>query len=69
MSLWLAVLESADETWADDPIGANSREQAIELALKEWGHLKLEEGERIALYDCRYVREIKSGDNVVNQED
>lgn len=59
MKLWLAVLESEDGMWNDDPIGADTKEKAIEYAKKEWPTCSTKSGERIALYQCDYVEDIE----------
>lgn len=58
--MWLAILENEDGTWNDDPIGAETKEQAIELAKKQWPTVsKKRFGEMICLYECRFKEEIE----------
>lgn len=58
--MWIVVLEEDDERfWADDPVGAFTREEAMSIARDKWP--KIEEHERLALYRCDFLEEVSTG--------
>ena len=56
--MWLATYEDGYGMWFADPIAADTKEAAIELALKEWPTLASKDHTR-ALYRCDFVDEIE----------
>lgn len=51
MGLWIAVPESDDGIWFDEPIGADTEKQAHEMAVTRWGG-KLPADIAIIVYQC-----------------
>jgi len=49
--MWIAVVEAEDGSWNSDPIGADTRDEVVEIATDKWSG-KLGPGEAIALYLC-----------------
>ncbi len=51
--MWIATLESEDGSWFDDPLGADSKEEAIACARKEWKIIDLEKAKLVVvIYQC-----------------
>lgn len=56
--MWLAALEAADGSWADDPLAMDgTKEVAIDSAQCMWPVIP--SGHRIALYRCDFEQEIE----------
>jgi hypothetical protein len=51
--MWIAVPESEDGTWFDDPIGADTQGDATNFATAKWSG-KLPAGIEVAIYKCRW---------------
>ena len=58
--MWLVTLEDSDGMWSDDPIGGFSKQEAIDLALKQWP--KPDHGEVRVLYRCTVECELTNTD-------
>lgn len=52
MRMYLAVPESEDGTWFDDPIPCDTKDEARKLATTAWEN-RLPEGVDVVIYDCR----------------
>jgi hypothetical protein len=51
MAMWLAVPETEDGTWFDDPIPTDTKEQAVKLATTTWSG-RLPASVEVVIYQC-----------------
>jgi hypothetical protein len=56
MKVWFACWEDKDGILVDDPLMADSEQEIYECAQTQWGHHKLDRGERIAIYQGTYKK-------------
>jgi hypothetical protein len=57
MSLWLVSIEDGDGMWWTEPVGANTREEAIAVSRKQCP--KLPTGYVRIVYDCGQGEEVE----------
>lgn len=54
--MYIAVAESKDGTWFDDPIGADTRDDARAMAESKWGaNGRLPDDVEVVVYRCSQV--------------
>jgi hypothetical protein len=51
MATWIAVPESEDGSWFEDPIGADTKAEVVKLATAEWSG-KLPADVEVVVYCC-----------------
>ena len=55
--MYLVTCEDSEGMWVDDPIAADTEEEAKKIALSRWSNLP--EGIAIVLWHCTYMGEIE----------
>ena len=56
--MWIAVLEDHEGMWSDDPIGADTRDEAEKIALTKWPKVEVGERRASALFVCQECRSV-----------